>query len=110
MGGDAGVRRAEDGVHAIEAFERVTACAGGAFVAARMRIVEVVTARALHEVATCRRHIANLSGRAVQNRFRQDGIPCAYERVRSEMAVGTSAPMRHAAAGQFVNRGRAAKR
>ena len=92
-------------MHAIEAFERVTACAGGAFVAARMRIVEVVTARALHEVATCRRHIANLSGCAVQNRFRQDGIPCAYEWVRSEMAVCHERADAHAAAGKFVNLG-----
>src|SRR5262245_37177621 len=103
MGGDTGLRRAEDGVHAIEAFDRVTACAGGAFVTARMRIVEVVTARALHEVATCRRHIANLSRCAVQNRFRQDGIPCAYEWVGGEMAVGHERADAHAAVRQFFN-------
>ena len=46
----------------------------------------------------------------MQNRFRQDGIPCAYEWVRSEMAVGHERADAHAAARKFVNVLRAAKR
>src|SRR5438105_10841926 len=61
MHGDAALARAEDRVHAVVAFERRAARAGGALVAGgERRVIEVATARALKEVATDARHVAQL--------------------------------------------------
>ena len=57
---DAGVARAEDRVHAVEAVDGRAAAARLAFVAGRRGVVEVGTARALQEIAADRRHVAQL--------------------------------------------------
>ena len=49
-----------------------------AFVAARRLVVKVIAARALHQIAADRRHIANLPGRAEQNRLRQKRITLTH--------------------------------
>ena len=67
--GDALLARAQDRVHAVEAVDRGAAGARFALVAGRGRVVEVVTARPLHQVAARRRHVAELRRGARQDRL-----------------------------------------
>ena len=73
MRSDARLRAAEDGVHAVLAIDRRAAAAGIALVARRERqLAEVRAARALHQVAADRRHVAQLRRGAGEQRLRDD--------------------------------------
>jgi hypothetical protein len=65
---DTGFARSEDGVDAVDAFNRRAARAGLAFVAGHRRVVKIKAAGALHEIAAGRRHIAQLRRCAGENR------------------------------------------
>ncbi len=62
---------AENRVVAVEAVDRIAAGAGRALVAARGVVVEIDAARALQDVAADGGHVADLAGRARENRARQ---------------------------------------
>ena len=85
--GNARARGAKDRVHAVEALQRVTARTRLALVAAGLAVVEVLTARTLHQVTARRRHVADLAGSAHHDRLRQEGIVDANEPTRRQMAV-----------------------
>jgi hypothetical protein len=87
MGGDAGLARAEDGVHAVEAVAGRAAAAGGALVARRRRVVEVIAAGALQQVAAGGRHVAQLRRRSGQYRARQHRIAFGDERMIGKVGI-----------------------
>ncbi len=76
---DAGIAAADHRMLAADAANRRAAAAGLAFVARLVGVVEIRTARALQQVAGGRRLVAQLAGRAGQQRARQH----AHSRVRT---------------------------
>src|SRR5437588_12953706 len=70
----------ENGVNAIVSFQRAAAAPGIAFVALRKRrVVKIIAARPLHEIAADRRHVAQLWARARQKRLAQDRVALLNE-------------------------------
>src|ERR1700720_4754423 len=65
---DASLAGAEDCVHAVEAFKGGATAAWLAFVARGCRVVKIIAARPLQEIAARRRHIAKLRGCARNDR------------------------------------------
>src|SRR5262245_34733240 len=88
----------------VETAHGIAATARLAFVAVGRHVVEVVTTRALHEVAAGRRHVAKLCGGAVQNGLRQERKLRANNRVRRQMAVPDHRANPDAAAGALFDR------
>ena len=84
---DAGVARAEDRVHAVEALDGGAAAAGLAFVAGRRGVIEIGAARALQEIAAGRRHVAQLLRRACQDRACEQRIALLDQRVIGEIGI-----------------------
>ena len=68
---DALVARAQNRVDAVVAVDRRASAAGIAFVARCRRVVEVITAGALEQVAAVGRHVAKLRRRSGENGFGQ---------------------------------------
>ena len=67
---DALLALTENRVDPIVTLERATAAAGIALVALRKgRVVEIITARSLHEIPADRRHVAQLRARAREQRL-----------------------------------------
>ncbi len=85
--GDALVARAEHGVHPVVTVEGAAARAGRALVAGRGRIAKVVAARALQQVATHGRHVAQLRARAREQRLGQQGVARDDVGVPGQIAV-----------------------
>ena len=69
--GDTVFRGAQYGVYAIEAADCIATRSRSAFVAASRFVVEVVTTRALHDVAADCRHVSNLARGAEEDRLRK---------------------------------------
>ena len=87
MGGDAGVARAEDGVHAVDAADGGAARAGIALVAVGGRVVEVGAAGALQQVAADGRLVAQLAGSAGDERLGEDGVTGAHAEIGGDVGV-----------------------
>ena len=83
---------AEDRVHAILAVDGGAAAARLAFVAGRRRIVEVVAARALQEIAARRCHVAQLLRGAGHDRAGENRIALLHQRVIGEIGVAHERP------------------
>jgi hypothetical protein len=84
---DAGVARAKYCVHAVMPVGSGAAGAHLAFIAGRCRVVEVMAARALQEVATGRRHVAQLLRGAGHDRACKDQIAVLDQWVIGEIGV-----------------------
>ena len=97
IGGDALVAPAEDGVNSIEPFERPAARPRFPLVARHRRVVEVLAPRALQEVPAVGGHVAELSGRASDDRLREKRVVLAYERVVGGVRVPRQGADRDAA-------------
>ena len=67
-------------MYAIEAFDCIATRSRSAFVAARRFVVEVVTTRALHDVAADCRHVSDLARGAEEDRLRKQGEALANDR------------------------------
>ncbi len=87
MGRNAGLARAEDRVHAVEPVAGGAAAAGLALIARRRRVVEVVAARALQQIAAGRCHVAQLLRRAGEDRAGEHRIALRDQRVIGEVGV-----------------------
>ena len=88
MRGDALIRRAQDGMMAIEPFACVAARARLPLVAARsIDIVEIQAAGPLEDVAADRRHVADLRGGTGEQRTREHRVAAAYERMGGKGGV-----------------------
>jgi hypothetical protein len=75
MCGNALFALAENRVNTIVTIERPATAAGFALVACRKRrIVKVITARALQQIAAYRRHVAQLRTRSRKERFAQNRV------------------------------------
>ena len=94
---DAGLARAEDRVHAVEAVDRRAAAARLAFVAGRRGVVEVIAARPLQEVAAGRRHVAQLLRSAREDRAREQRIALLDQRMIGEVGIRHERADAHAA-------------
>src|SRR6202158_2084245 len=79
MGGKAALRRTENGVHPAETVNRVAAAVRKALVAPRRGVVEVVAARALHEVAADGRHVPDLARGSAEDGLGQHRVTLAYQ-------------------------------
>src|SRR5690606_22420539 len=91
------VARAENGMDAIDPADRPTAAAGLTFVAGRRHVVEVVTARALHDVAANGRRIPQLRAGSGEQRARQQWVPICDLLVVSCIRVADESPKPQAA-------------
>ena len=86
--GDATLARADDRVDAVEAVSRRTARAGMALVAClERRVVEVVAAGALQQIAADGRHVAQLGRRAGQQCLGQQRVAVAHGAVVGQGGV-----------------------
>jgi hypothetical protein len=81
VGGDAGVRGAENRMHPVESVDRIAAVVRLPLVASRRPVVEVVAPGTLQEIAADGGHVANLPGCAGKNGLGQHRISFAHERV-----------------------------
>ena len=89
--GDTVFRGAQYGVYAIEAADCIATRSRSAFVAASRFVVEVVTTRALHDVAADCRHVSDLARGAEEDRLRKHGeapANAAVVRHRSILHLG----------------------
>ena len=68
-------------MNAIQAFARAAARSRLALIARHRRVVEVLAARALHQVAAVSGHVAKLPRGTREDGLRQERIVLAYERV-----------------------------
>ena len=84
---DAGIARAEDRVHAVDAVDRRAAAAGLALVARRRGVIKIVAARPLQEIAAGRRHVAQLLRGAGEDRACQQRIALLDQRVIGEIGI-----------------------
>ncbi len=84
---DTGIAGAENRVHSIVAVDGGAAAARLAFVAGCRRVVKVVAARALQQVATRRRHIAQLLRSTSHDRAGENRIALLHQRVIGEVGV-----------------------
>ena len=101
---DARLAGAEDRVDAIDPFDRRAAAAGLTFVARRSRVIEVEAARALQQVAACRRHVAQLLRGASQDGAGQHGIALLDQRMVGEVGVRHEGADAQAAVARFLDR------
>ena len=92
-------------VHAVVAFERAAPAAGFALVArGERRVVEIIAARALEQVAAGRRQVAKLRRRARQDRLTQHRVTLPDQRVFGHVGVARERAEAHAlAVGQFLD-------
>lgn len=98
VGGDAGVTGAQQRVGTVESIESRTTAARIPLVAGELRSpAEVAAPRALQQVPTDRRHVAQLLGRRPPQGFRQRRIIAAYDRM-----VGDLGHSRSRTEGQFA--------
>src|SRR5690606_15067823 len=91
------VARTKNGVDAIDPADRPTAAAGLTFVAGRCNVVEVVAARALHDVAADGRRISQLRAGSGQQRARQQRVPICDPLVVRCIRVADESPKPQAA-------------
>ena len=85
---DALVTCAEDRVDAVDAADRAAALAGHAFVARGVGVVEIIAARTLVEVAAVGGGVAQLCGRAGQDRRRQQRVASLHAFVIGGVGIG----------------------
>src|SRR5690606_14317462 len=97
------VARAENGMDAIDPADRPTAAAGLTFVAGRRHVVEVVTARALHDVAANGRRIPQLRAGSGEQRARQQWVPICDPLVVSCIRVADESPKPQAAVRRLLD-------
>ena len=100
MGGDARIADAEHRMRTAEPFDSGAAAAGLAFVARLIGIVEIRAARTLQQVAGRGRLIAQLSGRAGEQRTRQQPIVPAHTLVGRKIGVAHQRADAQAAVGR----------
>ena len=89
----------------LKSFYRIATAARDAFIARRGPIVEVVAARALHQIAASGGHVAKLSGGAHQNRLREQRIFLANSGCAARWLLRTIAPIRRPPSGSSCNFG-----
>ena len=95
---------AEDGMDAVESLDGATPTAGFALVALRKsRVVEIIAARALEQVAADGRHVAQLRTGPGEKRLTQNRVSRHDERVLSEIGIAHERADAHAALGQFLD-------
>ena len=87
MRGDALRAGAEDRVNATKTFERAATRARLTFIAGHRHVVEVITTRALHQIAAVRRRISQLRAGSGENCLRDERITFAHQTMVCRVAV-----------------------
>ena len=87
-------RKPEDGVHAVDAFQRAAAGAGLALVAGHGRVVEVGAAGALQHIAAHGGHVAQLGRSPGIQGLHQQRLSLQHQLILGHGPFRASAPMR----------------
>ncbi len=88
----AGVARTEDRMAAVQAIARGAATARLTLVAGRAGVVEVITARALQQIAASAGHVSQLRRCACQDGLGQQWITLFHQRMPGQLRVADQRP------------------